>query len=78
MQKRILSLEGCYELLPDLLDDTRGVFVKTFNANTFVNYGLSININESYFTHSHRGVIRGLHFQVPPKDHVKLVFCIAG
>lgn len=78
MQKRPLKLDGCYELLPEISHDHRGSFVKIFNSHAFRGHGLEIDLQESYYTHSHHGVIRGLHFQIPPKDHVKIVFCIAG
>ena len=33
---------------------------------------------EQYYSVSHSGVLRGLHFQLPPSDHDKLVYCTAG
>jgi dTDP-4-dehydrorhamnose 3,5-epimerase len=33
---------------------------------------------EQYFSVSAPGVLRGLHFQLPPLDHAKLVYCFAG
>ena len=71
--------------LPDLFAvafkrraDPRGFFVKTFHAEAFAEAGLPTDWRESYYSLSHRNVLRGFHFQVPPADHHKLVFCVEG
>jgi dTDP-4-dehydrorhamnose 3,5-epimerase len=33
---------------------------------------------EQYFTLSHAGVLRGMHLQLPPHQHGKLVTCLSG
>lgn len=58
--------------------DTRGGFVKTIHRETFEQQGLEWQFAESYFSISARDVIRGMHFQVPPRDHHKLVHVIKG
>lgn len=58
--------------------DLRGDFVKTFNCEIFSDFGLNIDWREEYFTKSSLNVIRGMHFQVPPYHHDKIVFCITG
>ena len=73
-----LQLEGCYELLPKIHEDARGLFVKTLNADAFKDLGLVSAFKEEYFSTSLQGVLRGMHFQLPPHDHVKLVYCIDG
>lgn len=35
-------------------------------------------VREEFFSTSADGVLRGMHFQVPPHAHQKLVYCIAG
>ncbi|CAK9039064.1 5-epimerase (Thymidine diphospho-4-keto-rhamnose 3, partial [Durusdinium trenchii] len=39
---------------------------------------MDLPIAEQYLTKSSRHVIRGMHFQVPPRDHAKLVSCPVG
>jgi len=58
--------------------DTRGSFQKVFNIDFFIENKLETNIKESYFTISHKNVIRGMHFQVPPYEHNKLVYLNRG
>jgi dTDP-4-dehydrorhamnose 3,5-epimerase len=72
------SISGCYELTPALIEDDRGRFVKVFQREVFLNLGLETEFTEEYYTTSHRNVIRGMHFQAPPDDHVKVVYCVHG
>lgn len=72
------GIPGCAEMFPGVLKDERGHFVKTFHRDVFIEKGLTTQFAEEYYTYSYQGVLRGLHFQVPPMDHVKLVYCITG
>jgi len=72
------AIPGCYELQPTVLEDSRGAFVKTYHADAFREVGLRTDWVEQYYTTSAPGVLRGLHFQLPPHDHAKLVYCISG
>jgi dTDP-4-dehydrorhamnose 3,5-epimerase len=58
--------------------DVRGTFVKTFHATTLLRAGCSFELKESYFSISYQDVIRGMHFQLPPHQHSKVVFCPQG
>ncbi len=60
------------------LKDDRGYFVKTFNQSAFADSGVIDPVAEIYYSYSHQGAIRGLHFQRPPHQHSKIVFCLAG
>lgn len=64
---------------PNVHGDQRGYFVETFRQDVFdqaVGYKVSfIQDNESS---SSRGVLRGLHFQLPPHAQSKLVRVIKG
>ena len=72
------TVSGCHELMTDVRHDPRGRFVKTFHADFFEARGMATVFREQYYSVSQRGVLRGLHFQVPPFDHHKLVFCTSG
>lgn len=72
------SIAGCFQVTPKLVHDSRGRFVKIFHKKHFLDRGLHAEFEEEYYSHSSRGVIRGLHFQNPPHDHVKIVYCVAG
>jgi dTDP-4-dehydrorhamnose 3,5-epimerase len=72
------KLAGCYELQPKAFEDARGRFVKVFHAPTFAAQGLETAFAEDYYSVSCKNVIRGMHFQLPPMDHVKMVYCVEG
>lgn len=72
------DIPGCHVLQTRVLRDPRGTFVKTFHQPRFDELGLRTDWREEYFSVSAAGVVRGLHFQVPPADHAKLVFCLTG
>lgn len=72
------ALEGCFQVRPFFAEDERGTFVKTFHAERFAERGLPIDWREEYYSSSRKGVVRGMHFQTPPHDHEKLVYCIQG
>lgn len=72
------AIPGCYQLFPLVNTDNRGRFVKTFHKDVFAKHGLVTEFAEEYYSISHRGVLRGMHFQTPPHDHFKLVYCLKG
>ena len=69
---------GVYNITPKKFSDERGLFVKTFHSDTYAKQGLQTNFHEEYYSTSIKHVLRGMHFQLPPNDHVKLVYCIVG
>jgi len=72
------KIPGCFELRPKMFEDVRGRFVKTFHKDFFLQHGLNTEWREEYYSTSSQGVLRGLHFQLPPHDHEKLVYCSHG
>jgi len=75
---RATPLPGCHELTAVTREDARGIFVKTVHADFFRQHGLRGDFVEQYYSVSHRHVLRGLHFQLPPHEHAKLVYCTSG
>lgn len=58
--------------------DVRGGFIKVFNEEIFSENGLETNFKESYYSISAKNVIRGMHFQIPPSEHIKIVYLNQG
>ena len=58
--------------------DSRGIFVKTLNKGQFEQAGLHFEVQESYYSVSGKDVLRGMHFQLPPHAHQKLVYVTEG
>ena len=78
MKKIETTISGCFELQPNVLIDDRGRLVKTFHEDSFLSLNLETNFKEEYYTISRKNVLRGLHFQLPPNDHIKCVTCLSG
>jgi len=78
MQFRELSIPGCFEIILPVFRDQRGLFVKTFHEGLFGAQGLVTTYAEEFYSLSCQGVIRGLHFQCPPRDLTKVVYCLQG
>lgn len=72
------KLRGCYVVQFPVSEDSRGRFVKTMQQSILEERGLEGDFKESFTTTSFEGVLRGMHFQTPPSDHAKLVYCTAG
>lgn len=78
MNIRETGLSGCYVIENMVCKDDRGLFCKTFHIDFLQGYGLSFPIHEQFVSFSNKHVLRGMHFQIPPHDHAKLVTCITG
>ena len=72
------NIPGLFLISTFFQKDERGTFVKTFHKNEFEAQGLKADFRESYYSESVRGVIRGMHFQLPPHQHIKLVYATVG
>ena len=74
-----LGLEGVFEIRPPKFDDARGFFSETWNAAKLAKAGISIDFVQDNHSFSRaRGVMRGLHFQMPPFAQDKLVRVLRG
>ncbi len=72
------DIPGLLEVALTPRPDARGLFLKQFHRDLFAQQGVEVDVAEVYTTRSERGVLRGLHFQTPPHDHVKLVSALEG
>jgi dTDP-4-dehydrorhamnose 3,5-epimerase len=73
------DLKGAYVIEPELIEDERGYFVRTYSADELRSLGVDgplVQCNDSY--NSKAGTIRGMHFQVEPMAEDKIVRCTRG
>ncbi|KAA0544795.1 MULTISPECIES: dTDP-4-dehydrorhamnose 3,5-epimerase [Citrobacter] len=64
---------------PKVFGDNRGFFFESFNQRIFEDVtGLKVGFVQDNHSKSSRGVLRGLHYQLPPHAQGKLVRCVAG
>jgi dTDP-4-dehydrorhamnose 3,5-epimerase len=72
-------IAGAYVIEPELLEDERGFFARILDAEEFAKRGLVVPATQWSISHNRRrGTLRGLHYQAPPHEEVKVVRCTAG
>jgi dTDP-4-dehydrorhamnose 3,5-epimerase len=72
------GIEGLWLIKPKVFADARGYFFESYNKDLFTQNGLNLNFVQDNQSLSHKGVLRGLHFQNPPFAQGKLVRVITG
>ncbi len=65
-------------IAPRVFPDERGIFLETWRADEFGDIGIDAEFVQDNHSLSHRGVLRGLHYQLPPHAQAKLVRAVAG
>lgn len=72
------DLPGVLLIEPQVLSDQRGFFVETYKESDFQAAGIPARFVQENWSSSTRGVLRGLHYQRPPKAQGKLVRVAVG
>lgn len=73
------TVAGVYVVELDLIEDDRGFFARSWCTREFEEHGLETQfVQANVGFNKLRGTLRGLHFQLPPHDEVKLVRCTRG
>ncbi len=73
------SIPGAYLIDLEKRGDDRGFFARAFCEQEFASHQLVsrfVQVNNSLS--AHKGTLRGMHYQLPPKAETKLVRCIRG
>lgn len=74
-----LALPEVLLIEPKVYEDARGSFYESHNHRTFSEaVGREVNFVQDNVGVSHRGVIRGLHYQLPPSPQGKLLRVVVG
>jgi dTDP-4-dehydrorhamnose 3,5-epimerase len=72
-------LAGAFVIDPDVFEDERGLFARTFCRRELEAHGLDPAIAQGAASFSRRrGTLRGMHYQVSPHAQDKLVRCTRG
>ncbi len=58
--------------------DDRGFFMETYKESVFFENGVNLRFVQDNLSHSIKGVLRALHYQLKPKAQAKLVSVIRG
>ena len=63
---------------PDVYEDGRGFFLESYRKDTFLQNGIRAEFIQDNHSRSAKGVLRGLHYQIPPRQQAKLIRVIRG
>jgi dTDP-4-dehydrorhamnose 3,5-epimerase len=78
MPFKATDLPGLFLFEPNVFEDSRGYFFESYNENIFKQQGIDIRWLQDNQSSSQYGVIRGLHYQLPPYAQTKLVRALRG
>lgn len=79
MQVTPTKLPGLLVVEPRVFGDERGFFFESFNQQAFDDaVGEHVDFVQDNHSKSSRGVLRGLHYQLPPRAQGKLVRVVVG
>lgn len=73
------KLKGVFVIQAEKIEDERGFFARMWCEKEFKAHGLSPNLAQiSVAFNKKKGTIRGMHYQKPPHEEAKLVYCTKG
>lgn len=73
------DLPGVWIIEPKVHKDARGFFLESYQSSLFAEYGIDVRfVQDNHARSEKQWVLRGLHFQTPPRAQAKLVRVIQG
>jgi dTDP-4-dehydrorhamnose 3,5-epimerase len=73
-----LAIPGVTLIEARRFSDERGFFLETYKQSAFAAHGIDLPFIQDNYSHSVRGVLRGLHCQTAPQAQAKLVQVLRG
>jgi dTDP-4-dehydrorhamnose 3,5-epimerase len=73
-----LKIPDVILIQPRIFEDPRGYFYEVYNQSLFAANGIKDDFVQDNLSFSSKGVLRGLHYQAPPKAQSKLVRVLKG
>ncbi len=77
MQIETTPIQDVLLIAPPVYEDSRGFFQEVYHEDRYADAGLEVDFVQDNFSRSHRGVLRGLHFQTQ-KPQGKLIQVLRG
>jgi dTDP-4-dehydrorhamnose 3,5-epimerase len=78
MKISTFDIEGLILIEPRVFKDDRGYFFESFNEKTYKEILGNVRFVQDNISESKKNVLRGLHFQTPPRPQGKLVSVLRG
>lgn len=73
-----LDIPDVVRVKPEVFHDSRGFLMESYDCVEFQKAGLDDEFVLDFYSRSATNVVRGLHFQRPPWEQAKLVYCSEG
>ncbi|GJM83898.1 hypothetical protein HMSSN139_63940 [Paenibacillus sp. HMSSN-139] len=74
-----LNLDGAFLLEPVVHGDHRGFFIERYREDCLNDIGFGNTfVQDNHSLSVEAGILRGLHYQLPPKAQTKLVWVLSG
>ncbi len=75
MKTKKTKIKDCFKIEFNQFKDYRGSFIKLFSERLFK----KIKIRQiNYCNFKKKNILRGFHYQIKPKEELKIVFCVKG
>ncbi len=79
MQFYETKLKGAFIIEPEIIQDDRGFFARSWCRKEFDNYGINSDLVQCNISFNNKkGTLRGMHYQTFPHGEAKLIRCTAG
>ena len=75
---RELAIPEVILITPESFTDERGFFMEIYKKTVFEKAGIKENFVQDNYSGSKKNVLRGLHYQIPPRGQAKFVRCMRG
>jgi dTDP-4-dehydrorhamnose 3,5-epimerase len=73
------GIEGAFVIEPELIEDERGFFSRTWCRREFTEHGLNPDLVQCNISFNRKkGTVRGMHYQAHPNGEAKIVRCTMG
>ena len=74
-----LSLKDAWQIEPNLFEDSRGTFRRSFCQEKYEEYGIDSDMSQGNISENiHKGTLRGFHYQIGEHQEAKTITCITG
>jgi len=78
MEIKETPIKGVFEIYPQVFEDERGFFLEVFREDLLRQHGIHDDWVQENQSFSHKGTVRGLHYQQSPYAQAKLARVIVG
>ena len=73
------KISGHFLIIPDLYQDKRGVFRRSYCRDEFAVRGIDFTMKQGNISENfNKYTLRGFHYQIHPSNESKIITCIAG